>query len=202
MEQAKGRENIPSRLMERPSDRKEFAMLPTQSKGRGNLNMAGSAWLVAVEMKGFDHSCDHVWCGRYWIGISLEELPLSWQEMVMVWAGLHIRGRKWPGKRPRVVELDSGLNVKSNRNSIQNDSYKFSLEQLGGSEGDEKDQRPQPSQLQLTNAKPTSCLLHAHPATLQLCVSLGHGKLWKDRIHHLHCFYFLWYFISWHQERK
>lgn len=101
-----------------------------------------------------------------------------------------------------VVELDSGLNVRSSRSSIQNDSYKFSLEQLGGAEGDEKDQRPRPSRLQLTSAQPTSCLLHAHPATLQLRVSLGHGKLWKDRIHHLHCFYFLWYFISWHQERK
>lgn len=104
--------------------------------------------------------------------------------------------------RPRVVELDSGLSVRSNRNSIQNDSYKFSLGQLGGSEEDEKDQRLQPSQPKLTNAKPTSCPLHAHPATLQLCVSLGHGKLWEDRIPHLHCFYFLWYFISWHQERR
>lgn len=90
--------------------------------------------------------------------------------------------------RPRVVELDSGLSVRSNRNSIQNDSYKFSLGQLGGSEGDEKDQRPQPSQPKLTNAKPTSCPLHAHPATLQLRVSLGHGKLWEDRIPHLALF--------------
>lgn len=62
VEQAKGRENIPSRLMEKPTDRKEFAMLPTQSKGQGDLNMAGSGWLVAVELKGFDHSCDRVWC--------------------------------------------------------------------------------------------------------------------------------------------